>query len=89
MGDKHQRGVREPVDRNASLKAALEQLDQAIDRLEAAVEARERRRSLNSDEAQRALDEALAREARAREDGKQIGGKLDGLINRLETVLGT
>lgn len=89
MGDKHQRGVRGPVDRNASLKAALEQLDQAIDRLEAAVEAREQRRSLNSDEAQRALDEALAREARSREDGKQIAGKLDGLINRLETVLGT
>jgi hypothetical protein len=71
------------------LRAALERLDQAIDALEAAVEGREQRRSMSSEEAQRALDEALVREARARDDGRQIAGKLDGLINRLETVLGT
>ena len=89
MGDRHQPGAARAAEKDASLRAALERLDQAIDRLEAAVEAREQRQPQGSEEAQQALDAALAREARAREDSKQIAGKLDGLINRLETVLGT
>ena len=89
MGDKHQPSPRDAAGRDAALRAALERLDQAIDRLEAAVDARGQSQPAGSDEGHQALEEALAREARSREEGKQIAGKLDGLINRLETVLGT
>jgi len=89
MGDTHQAGGSQIAPKDAPLRAALERLDQAIDRLEAAVEAREQRRSLDSVETKQALDAALAREAGSHEEGKQVAGKLDGLINRLETVLGT
>lgn len=89
MGEKHQPAVGQPAGGDSALRAALERLDQAIDRLEAAVEAREQQPSPDAEEIQHALDQALAREAQARDDGKEIAGKLDGLINRLETVLGT
>ncbi|HZH27964.1 MAG TPA: DUF4164 family protein [Azospirillaceae bacterium] len=73
-----------------SLKAALERLDETLDVLERAVEERLAREAAGAEERQQlalALDQSRASEARTRQAAQTVSQRLDGAIERLQTVL--
>jgi len=73
-----------------SLKAALERLDETLDALERAVEERLAREAAGAEERQQlalALDQSRASEARTRQAAQTVSQRLDGAIERLQTVL--
>ncbi len=76
------------------VKAALERLDVAIDRLDASLDGYLARRMAERDELLRALDSARAaaaaareKEAEARKIAETVSARLDAAIARLQSVL--
>ncbi len=82
------------------LRAALENLDQAIDMAESALERRNKsldriveekalkRIKTASDTADNALRQARSRESKSREAANAVAGRLDQAILRLEKMVG-
>jgi len=72
------------------LKAALEKLDETLDDLEAAVAehaARDAERRARSQQLALDLDQSRAAEARTRGAAEAVSQRLDGAIDRLQSVL--
>ncbi len=69
------------------LKAALEQLDEAIDALEQASELREARRARREAELQRQSVQNEARANKQRAVEQSVARRLDDAIERIETIL--
>jgi len=73
-----------------SVKAALERLDEMLDDLESAVAEREARDAAAVAERRQlvlALDQSRTAERRTRETSTAVSQRLDGAIDRLQTVL--
>jgi septal ring factor EnvC (AmiA/AmiB activator) len=73
-----------------SVKAALERLDEMLDDLETAVAEREARDAAAVAERRQlvlALDQSRTAERRTRETSTAVSQRLDGAIDRLQTVL--
>lgn len=66
---------------------ALERLDQAIARLETALDGRLRRFGEEKAALLQALHEARAKEAQTRSTAETVSARLDSAIERLQTVL--
>jgi septal ring factor EnvC (AmiA/AmiB activator) len=72
------------------VKAALERLDEMLDDLEAAVAEREARDAAAAAERRQLvleLDQSRTAERRTRETTTAVSQRLDGAIDRLQTVL--